>query len=72
MNKKVLSAGLCACLVLGIYTNADASETNMSKESPVESQETNESHNYLFKVSEVNDKKLNLIIQVNLLKMLLK
>ena len=60
MNKKVLSAGLCACLVLGIYANADASETNMSKESPVESQETNESHNYLFKVSEVNDKEVKL------------
>lgn len=60
MNKKVLSASLCACLVLGAYTNADASETNTLKESPVESQETNESHNYLFKISEVNDKEVKL------------
>jgi hypothetical protein len=60
MNKKVLSASLCACLVLGAYTNANASETNTLKESPVESQETNESHNYLFKISEVNDKEVKL------------
>ncbi len=61
MNKKVLSAGLCASLILGAYTSADASETKMSKETPITSDESKrEEHDYLFEVIEIADKKVKL------------
>lgn len=59
MNKKVFSAGLCLSLVLGAYGIADASEADITSNTEMTAK-NEENHNYIFKVTNVNDGKVTL------------